>query len=224
MSTFLELCKRLRQEVGGAGTGPTAVSSQTGELGRIVSWITTADEDVQRLHNDWRFMVGSFTLPTVAADNSYAPADCSPTVTNLRDWKRDSIKIYLTSTADETKLARLDYQEWYDQYNLGSQTNQRPRHYAVGNDLSLKLGQTPDVVYQISGEYHKSVTTMTADANTPVYPSEFHILPVYLGMMMYGRYTGANEIYQDGEIRYKRMIKQMERTQLPEISMWEPLT
>lgn len=219
MSTFLQLASRLRQEVGGSGTGPTTVVSQSGEYRRFVDWIATADEDVQRLHNEWRFMVGTFALDTVAADNSYAASDCITPVTDLRDWKQETLKIYQTSTADETKLHWMDYQDWYEIYATASQSSARPCHWTVGNDQSIKLGPTPDAVYRITGEYQKSVTTMTVDASTPNYPAEYHLLAVYGAMMMYGRYSGANEVYADGSNRYKKMLSEMRRTQLPRLRL-----
>lgn len=226
MATFLQLAQRLRQECAGSGTGPAAVTGQTGELKRIVDWIATADEDIQRRHNAWKFMVGSFTLNTVADDNSYAAADCVVPVTNLRDWKKDSFKIYLLSAgvASETALDYIDYQSWYELYNTGPQTSQQPRHFSIGNDLSLKLGPAPNAVYRISGEYAKSVTTLSANADVPVYPGEYHLLAVYRAMMKYGRYTGATEVYQDGQNEYRRMLGQMEISQLPELLMAGPQT
>lgn len=219
--TFLQLATRLRQECAGSGTGPTAVTGQTGELKRIVDWIATADEDIQRRHNEWKFMVGSFTLNTVADANSYAAADCVTPVTNLRDWKRETFRIYLLSAGvgNETDLAYMDYQSWYETYNTGAQTSQRPLHFTVGNDTSIKLGPAPDAVYRISGEYGKSVTTLAANTDTPLYPSEYHMLAIYRGMMKYGRYTGAQEVYQDGRGEYNRMLAEMEITQLPELLM-----
>lgn len=219
MSTFLQLASRLRQEVGGSGTGPTSVANQTGEYRRFVDWIATADEDIQRLHNDWRFMVGTFSLNTVADDNSYAAADCITPITDLRDWKKDSFKIYQTSTSDETPLEWIPYQDWYDLYNTGVQSTTRPCFWTIGNDQSIKLGPTPNAVYRITGEYQKSVDTMTVDADTPNYPAEYHLLAVYGAMMMYGRYSGAMEVYADGENRYNRMLAQMELTQLPTLEL-----
>lgn len=223
--TYLQLSSRLCQEVGAAGTGPTAVTSQTGEYRRIVDWIATCDEEIQRYHNQWKFMVGSFTLDTVADDGSYTSSDCTTPFTNLKEWKRETFKIYLSATgvSDETKLEYIDYQAWYEKYNTGPQTSGRPIHFTVGNDMSIKLGPKPSAVYRVSGEYQKSVTTMTADADTPLYPGEFHMLAVYLGMMKYGRSTGATEVYQDGERLFNKMMREMERTQMPDIRKARPL-
>lgn len=219
--TFLQLAARLRQECAGNGTGPATVTSQTGELKRIVDWVAATDEEVQQEHDTWRFMAGSFTLNTVADDGSYAAADCVTPVTDLRSWRETSLKIYLlgTGVADQTRLRFMDYDQWDATYNTGAQTSGRPLYFTVGHDMSLRLGPAPNAVYRISGEYQKSVTTMTNNTDTPVYPAEFHMLAVYGGMMKYGRYTGAGEVYADGERMYKKLMRRMERTQLPRLRL-----
>ena len=223
--TYLELCKRLRQEVNAAGTGPSTVLSQTGESRRFVDWIATADEDIQRLHNAWLFMVGSFTINTVASDGSYSASDCVVPITDLREWKRNTFKIYSSASGvgTERKLDFIEYQDWYDIYNTGTQTSGQPTLFTIGNDLSIKISPKPDGVYVLSGEYQKSVTTMDADADTPNYPSEFHMAAVYRAMMKYGRYAGAQEVYQYGENEYKKIIKEMRRSQLPIVLPAGPL-
>lgn len=223
--TFLQLCQRLRQEVGAAGTGPSAVTNQTGELKRIVDWIATSDEEVQQEYDEWKFMVGTFAIDTVADDGSYAASDCVTPITDLRNWKTETFKIYLSATgvSDETPLYYMDYQEWYEIYNTGTQTSNRPKHFAIGPDMSIKLGPAPNAVFRVSGEYQKSVDTLAANSDEPIYPDEYHMLPVYLGMMKYGRYTGAVEVYADGERLYKKLLRRMERTQLPRIRTAGPL-
>src|SRR3972149_9074278 len=98
MSTFLELCAKLRQEVSGSGTGPETVIGQSGESKRIVDWIATADEEVQRKHDDWKFMQAAFTINTVADDGSYVASDCVTPVTDLRKWNNESLRIYLLAS------------------------------------------------------------------------------------------------------------------------------
>ena len=223
--TFLQMAVRLRQEVGGSGTGPTAVTGQSGEYKRFVDWIVTADEDIQRMHNEWLFMRGSFTLNTVSGTGSYTAADCVTPITDLRDWRKDTFKIYLQSAGSSSEVAMffIDYQQWYDIYNTGSQTNSSPLYFSIGNDLSLKIAPKPNAVYVISGEYQKSVDTLAASSDVPVYPSEFHMAAVYGAMMKYARYTGAAEIYADAEKALKRIIKEMRRTQLPRTKFGAPL-
>lgn len=222
--TYLQLSSRLRQEVGGAGTGPTAVTSQIGEYRRFVDWIATADEDIQRMHNEWKFMRGSFTLNTVANTDSYAYSTTVVPITNFRDWRTTTLKIYRSSSGvgSEVELPYVDYQVWYD-LKVGTQSASQPQCFTVGNAMEILLWPKPNDVYVISGEYQKSVTTMTANADVPLYPAEYHMLAVYKAMMDAGRYIGASEVYQDGKNKFKRMLKEMTRTQLPRIRMGLPL-
>jgi hypothetical protein len=225
MSTYLQLCQRLRQEVGGAGTGPSAVTGQTGELARIVSWIAEADQEVQQEHDGWQFMVGSFQINTVADDGEYSASDCVTPVTDLRKWKTESFKIYLSASgvSDENQLHYIDYQNWWEVFNTNSQTSSRPMYFTVSPGNTILIAPKPSAVYRITGQYHKSVDTLSASTDEPVYPSEFHLLPVYLGMMKYGRYTGASEVYSDGERLYNKMLNRMRRSQLPRFRPFEPL-
>lgn len=223
---FLQLAQRLRQEVSGSGTGPSSVSGQTGELKRIVDWIAAADEDIQRKHNEWRFMRAGFTVNTVANTAAYAASACTDTTSGLpiaafRSWRKDSLKIYLQSSgvAGERPLDYIDYDDWYRQYNTGTQTASFPTEFTVPNSQAFSLGARPNAAYVVSGEYQKAVTTMTANTDTPMYPSEHHMLAVYRAMMKYGRYTGATEVYQDGQNEYRRMMNEMELTQLPDFLM-----
>jgi hypothetical protein len=223
--TYLQLCQRLRQEVGGAGTGPSSVTSQTGELGRIVSWIVEADEEVQQEHDDWLFMVGSFQINTVADDGEYSVSDCVTPITDLRKWKEESFKIYLSASgvSDETQLHYIDYQNWYEIFNTGTQTSSRPMYFTISPSNTILLAPKPSAVYRVTGQYHRSVDTLTLASDEPIYPAEFHMLPVYLGMMKYGRYTGASEVYTDGERLYTKMLSRMRRTQLPRFRPVEPM-
>jgi hypothetical protein len=170
-------------------------------------------------------MVGSFAINTVADDGTYAAADCVTPITDLRKWKNESFKIYLSTTgvSDESRLTYIDYQCWDEIYNTGTQTSGRPQYFTIDDDNSILLAPKPSAVYRVSGKYHKSVDTLAASDDTPNYPAEFHMLPVYLGMMKYGRYSGAMEVYADGERLYKKMLSRMERSQLPRIRPFSPM-
>lgn len=223
--TFLQLTQALALEVGAAGIGPSTVVGQTGEYGRLVKWVADADMELQQEHDNWRFMVNTFSLNTVVGDASYTGADCLTPVTDLRVWRERTLKAYLLSAGvtDESELCYIDYEAWYWMYNTGPQTNSRPIHYTVGNAMELLIGPLPIDVYRVSGEYQRSVTKMTADSDTPKYPAEFHSLAVYLAMIKYGRFTGAPEVMQEGDRLYRKMMNRMERTQLPRMNHRLPL-
>lgn len=220
---FLQLCQRVAMECGVSLTGPTAVTSQVGRLGQIVKWTALADMDIQTLHDNWNFMRSSFTLSTTAGDGKYAFGDCTDTaaaaaITRFRDWCKDTpLKAYKTASGvgSEIDLAYLCYADWYARYNLGNQTDSPPRFWSEHPDRSLLLAPKPEASYTVSGDYWKSALEMTADADEPLFPSDYHMAVVYRAMMKYGRYAGASEVYNDGATEYRRVLNEMRRTQLP---------
>ena len=228
--TFIELCQRTASECSTSLTGPSATAAQTGRLGQIVNWVNTACNEIEAEYNDWRFMVGSFTVNTTADDGQYAYTDCTDTTTGVaiaafRDWRRDTFKAYLTSAgADtETDLAYLDYRDWYARFNTGAQSSSYPGYFSIANDLSFLLGPKPGGVYTIRGEYQKAATDMSGDSDTPSLPAEYRMAIVYRAMMKYGRYNGAPEVYTDGQNEYKRIMREMVRTQRPADLIGGPL-
>lgn len=228
--TFLELVQRLSSEVGNAGSGPSAVTGQTGMNLRLVNWIASAWLDIQRKHDDWKFMRGSFTVNTVADDGAYVFGDCTDTATataiaSFRYWHTDTFKSYLQSAGvgSEVALPYIDYADWYARYNTGTQTSSTPQEFTIDNENGFRLGPKPNAVFVVSGEFQKAATTLAADADTPACPAEFHDAIFYLAMMKYARYTAAAEIYEDAKREYRRIIANMERTQRPEPMQAYPL-
>ena len=223
--TFLQLCQRLRQEVAATGVGPVTVLNQTGEYKRIVDWLAEADEDIQREHDEWRFMVGTFQINTTVGVGSYSAADCVTPITDLRKWKERRIKCYLLAAGvtDEQLIPYIDYDEWYRRFGTGPQSNSRPMFWTYGNDMELLIGPPPADVYRISGEYQKVVSTLVDDDDVPNYPAEFQMLAVHLARVKYGTYTGASEQIQEGDRLYRKMLSQMRRTQMPRLNQLRPL-
>lgn len=219
--TFLELAKRLRQEAGVSGTGPSTVLSQTGEMKRLVDWINTAWLDVQQDMPDYNWMKGSFTLTLSSTDPEYTPGNAS--LADHRAWVNRSLKVYTTSVADEEELGYIPYDEFRSLYMVGSVATGRPFCYTVTPDKSLRFFPTPDATYYVTGEYQKTASEMAADADEPGLPAEYHMAIVYRALMKYARYEAAPEIYEDAKAEYKRMMTAIKLDQLPDIQMGGPL-
>lgn len=169
------------------------------------------------------FMVSSFSLSTTSGDGDYTTTNAG--ATNFRKWREHTFKIYLASAGvgTETDLVYMDYMDWYRRYNTGSQTNSYPTYFTIDHDTDILLAPKPDGIYTLSGEYVKSATELSGDSDTPELPTEFHMAIVYRAMMKYGRYTGAPEVYTDGQNEYKRMMREMIRVQTPRIKFGGPL-
>jgi len=221
-TTFLDLCQRLASEVGVSGSGPAAVTAQTGEAARLVNWIASAWLDIQRLHTDWSFLLVSpgVSFATVAGQTLYTPTETGITAGVLGQWKRDTFRCYRTAdgTSTEIFLPYLPYDQWRDLYQYGSlrTTNVQPTVMTIAPSFAIGL-QTPLAGYTVTGDYYTAPVTMTADADVPSIPTQYIMAIVYRAMMDYGAFESAPEVYQRGDQKFTVLRAAMERSRLPEI-------
>jgi hypothetical protein len=217
---FLALCKRLRSEAGIAGTGPASVSGQTGELGRLVDWIADAYEDIQDKHADWSFLRNDFSFNCVSGTGVY-PAS---TVTDLANWKRDSLRVYLTTTDDEQWLEYRSWENFRDIRLMGSSRTQtgRPIEFSIKPDKSLIVWPIPDDTYTINGEFYKVAQVMADDTDEPVF-ERHHMAIVWNALMRYAAYVENPPLYAHAQKEYGRLIGKLEQDRRPCITVGRAL-
>lgn len=217
MSTFLELCQSMRQEAGISGSGPSAVTGQTGMLKKVVDWVALAWLDIQDSRSDWLWMNQEFTFQTIASTGNYTAASLS--ITDFGEWERDSFRIYLTSggVAGESELQWIDYDTWRSVYGIGTQTESEPHCFTIKPNKSIQLAPIPDGIYTVSGDYRQASVTLAANGDTPGMPSRFHRLIVYKALMYYGANEGAPEVYADAQEKYRVLRNALIRDQTPEL-------
>lgn len=222
--TFLELCKRVRQEAGVSGSGPATVVGQVGEMKRIVDWVNSAWEDVQLARPDWYWMRASFNFTTTLNDEQYSSTDVG-IATRFSMWDINSFRIYDTTVGvnDQIELPFIRYTDYRDVYMTGPQVTSRPYEFTIAPNLDLLLGPKPNGTFRIDGDYYKSPQTLSADADIPELPSQFHMIIVYRALMLYARYEAAAEIYGDAEMNYRRLMRRLELNQMPDSYPAEPL-
>ena len=222
MSTYLQLAQRLARECGVSGTGPAAVTNQSGEAGRLVNWIASAWDDLQMARNNWYWMRESFTLTLAPAQRAYTPVEAG-IATRFGMWDTKSLRLYKLTKADEIELMWLPYEDFRRSYLIGTENTSQPDYFTIDPQLRLQFGNLPDYAYTVNGEYYKANQTLAADGDTPEMPAQFHMAIVYRAMMMYGRYNSASEIYDDAKENYRRIVARLEMNQMPGIEISEPL-
>lgn len=237
MSTFLQLCQATSLECGVAGgdTVPSAVTNQTGELDRIVSWVKNAWVEIQNRNNsNWRWMRVGFTVNTVADDDSYAYTDCTDALTSIaiarfKRWRftdsHDPAKIYLTSSGvgTQTWLTYLDWDDFKAIYRIGTQNSGFPAHISIDPQNKLVLGPKPNGIYTVTGDFVRSAQVLAADATEPEMPSDFHNLIVYEAMQRYGYFESAPEVLSRGKELAGPLRRQLELDQLPMMRLRGPM-
>ena len=230
MSTYLQLCTYLRQQSSDAGTGPSAVTSQTGDLARIVKWVADSWTEIQQEKDEWRWMRKSFTVSATSGDGAYAYTDCTDTVnlaaiSRFSKWHKDSFKCYLTSAGvgAEYPLTWIPWEQFRGIYRYGTQTNAPPCHVSEDPTQKFVLGPIPDATYTVSGDYQIGPQTLAADGDIPEMPTRFHNLIVYDALIRYGFNRVAPEVLQFAQAQGSRLHSALVRDQLPQISLGRPL-
>lgn len=215
----LELCQRLLQESDLNGTMTTTLS-QTNELKRIVDWIDEAYEEIQVSKKTWRFLRSDKSVALSNGTAEYTDA-------TVAHWKTDDFRVYLTATgvSDETRIGFVDWDEYREIYYVGSMRTQtgRPTIFSVKPDNKLIFYPIPDASYTCQAEGFIVPDTMTANADEPVFPGRYHMLPVWRGLMHFGAWNAEPDKFQVGEYNYKKLYRQMVTDQLETMSYGDPL-
>jgi hypothetical protein len=222
--TYLQLCQQLREKAGISGTGPSAVTGQTGEMQRIVNWVNQAWEEIQLKHTNWNWMRGDFSFQTVANDYDYSPADAG-IASRFSQWDQSTIKSFRTSigVSNEYELQFLHYLRYRSLYLTGPQPSGTPICFAFAPDRKLLIGPKPDGIFTVSGQYWKAPQTLSTNTDEPEMPAEFHMLIVWKALEMYGWYESAAEVIAVAEKKITFYMNRLEINQLPSVMMADPL-
>lgn len=217
----------MRQESTDSGTGPSAVTGQSGELARFVKWVKDAWTELQQETDDWLWMRRGFTVNTVAGTGEYAYGSCTDTtslaaISRFARWYKGRYdwKCYLQSAgvSGEYFLHWLEWEDFKRQYRFGAQTNGQPKHVSMDPSQKFVLGPKPSAVYVVSGDYQLGPQILTANADTPEMPERFHSLIVYRAMIKYGFNSVAPEALQRASLEGGRLHAALVRDQRPPIT------
>jgi hypothetical protein len=230
---FLQLAQKLAQECEVPSAGPTDVTTQTGQLKRIVDWTADAYNDIQNRSAVWRWMRRAFTFNTVADDDSYpftavTDVDAGAAISRFGHWWAHDEKApplaYLQSggVAGQYRLVWMPWDEFRWIYRFGTQNASTPIYVSVDHQNNLCLGPKPNDVFVVTGDFQRSAQQLAANGDIPEMP-RFHDLIVYTAMVKYGANSVAAETVARGELESKRLLSALENDQLPTLSLGGPL-
>jgi|GEM_PF-1287130 len=208
-STFLELCQQTRRGVKLPGTGPSSVTSQTGQIERIVEFVAEADRETQARWFDWDFLLVTTWSTSTAIGTAAAAAP-----SDLGTWDEGSFYLDYTLSTNQ-KLPVLNYKNWRSVYRQGVKINAKPSNIVIKPDLSLILEAPPDAVYSLSAEYWKLPVKMTANGDTSPIPEEYERIIVARAKMMYAETHGASATLVASQVDYDDLLDKLESKYLP---------
>lgn len=206
---FLQLCQKLRQEVGGSGSGPSTVLNQAGENLLYVSWIHDAWLDIQNSRDDWNFLWAQSSFQLEPSKQIYTLDQ------DLKSIAKNSVRV------DGNCLLELKYSELRNVFSVASSS--RPSYFCILPNGELMVNSLPDKSYVTTLDYYKKPQELLNNIDVPLLPKEFHLLIIYEAMLSYGSYENASEVYQRARIKYDQLVMDVERSQLPQIELAGPL-
>ncbi|WP_022727223.1 phage adaptor protein [Fodinicurvata sediminis] len=220
--TFLELAQMVARESGTvSGNLPSSVTNQTGRLAKIVHWTADAWRQIQNSRASWRWMRGEFEGTTTAGTARYTGASFN--LNRWADWitDADSMTLYRQSdgVSDEGPILYLPWQDYRRAYDRGAQTNNRPIHYTISPSGELCFGPKPDDAYVVRGEYRKSPQKLESDGDIPEMPERFHEAIAWYGLMLLAEHDEGQLHISVAMRRYRMLMDDLMRDQLPEVSI-----
>ena len=201
---FLELCQRLRQEVGAAGNGPPSVTGQSGEYARMVGWVSAAWQEIQN-ERRWAFdwAQGGITLNT--SETAY------PLPTDFDDWIASTVTFGL----ERQPIVVVPWSELRPADRLSQ--------VALAPDGTLHLNSSPATPGTLNFEYWRTPQPLTENTSVPRMPERFHMAIVYRAQRRYAYYESAPEALESAAVNESKIMQALVRSQLPAISRPEAL-
>lgn len=234
MSTFLELCQDVARESGTFPTigEPATTVGATNRSLRVVNWTRTAYNQIQRSRRDWRWLRTDFSGTTTSGLQSYAPAAMGIDSRfgkwiHTGDKGRAAFTIYLTATgqADERFLEFMHWEDFRNSVLFGgsASTTGYPHYISVNDQNELVLYPTPDDTYTLKGRYVKGLQTLSADADIPEMPADFHEAITWKALLLLGQFDEAVQQDPSWRMNYNAVYDMLVKDQTPMIRQAEPL-
>jgi hypothetical protein len=217
VSTYLELVQQLVAElgIGGANNGggtPSTVVGLSGQMYNAANWIKQAENNINVMWADWKYLTVDYS-ETLTVGSANAPAHSGAEVAN--QWDRTSFWLNQTATTS-ANLEFVDWREFRRIYLPGSAvaSNSKPSTITIKRDGSLLLNNKSDDTYTLTAEFWQEPVLMSADADLPAMPSQYHRLIICEAAIKYGNKEAAGEVIQGMEAEYIYLLDKLEGDQL----------
>jgi hypothetical protein len=206
MSTFLQLCQRVRQECGVAGDGPASVLNQVGVLKKIVDRTQRAWVDIQASRPYWKFARNQTTFVLTPGTREYSIVD-DLAVTSLDRFDRDATFLFEVDGNDEKALDWITYSELRARYRTFP--DGRPTKIYEGRNRTIGFERTPDKAYTLTLDYWMTPELLGQNADEPSLPEHLQDVIVWKSVMMFAGNETATELYQYAKSMYTPIYLQL---------------
>jgi len=209
MSDYLTLCRTLQREVGVTGAPMAGVTGQSSIYEKLANWIADADVFIQSLHWDWNFLWKQHQVNTVVDDDTpTGPAD-------LGVWDRGSFFLDFT-TQNWKKLTEMSYIDYRNSVRQGVKTSRKPNYIIIRPDKTLRFDVPANAIYSFTGDYWKTPTKMTANADTSDIPEQFRRIIVVQAKLWYAEEEEVPAVFEVASGELRTLLAELESHELPD--------
>jgi hypothetical protein len=223
--TFLQLCQQAHYEARVGGSGPSAVTAQTGRNADFVRWVLKAHEAIQLLHDDWTFDWDSDIFSMVANQEAYDPEADFAVTGGIRDMSREGVYAY-DSTLGLSSRAWLTYMPWetFRYLTVPEVPGNMMTHFTLRPDGYVQYYPTPNSAnLRAVHEFYRQPEVLAANTDVPRMPPQFHDAIVWRAVMLYADSLKDSFRYNTAKGEYDAIIDRMEMRCRPKIQIGGPL-
>lgn len=204
---FLQLCQRLRQRAGIAGSGPSDVVGQAGELDLIVNLINSAWIDIQNNKKTWQFLwVQDYELTIVPDGGPY----------NVQNFNRFASR----PTIDGYNwLSEWDYYAYKNAYDVTILGRGRPNRIIVQPNRTLAFDSNPIENHTVKFDYYRKPQSLLVKEDVPLLPEQHHMTIVWLALIRYAEGEEAPTLINTAEREYSKALASLQSEQLPTLQI-----
>jgi hypothetical protein len=201
--------------IGGGGplatlTGQTeAVVGQSGDLARAVRWIRDANDEINSLWHDWKFLWNEWT--GALATGSQTPTLPSAFAFNLYD--RNSFMLN-KGTSTVRLLRFVDFDIFRPQYDAIAPTTGSPIIITELPNRTLKVDTKASVDYTFYCAGWKKPTQLAIDASTPDIPVHLQRIIIARAGIFYANLVDAPEVLEGCEAEYMDLLDKLQSSEL----------
>lgn len=211
MSTFLELCEKLREECGIAGT-ISSVTGQTGMHARLIGYIQKANRKIQSRKANWKFLWNEWTpLLSTVVSGELTPPDGLAMFDQTSFWVG-------AGTEDAFPLKYLDYRVWRDTVRRQYIDADQPTFVTIKPNGKVGISPSPSSDYTsltLTAEYWKRPVELVSDGQVSVIPVQFHSIIVALAKMYWAEYTHDTGRYDAAFVEHEDLYRDLKAHSLP---------
>jgi hypothetical protein len=223
---FLALVQRAYREYGLAGSGPAAVTNQSGRNSDVVEWVKSAHEEIQSERNDWTFDWAQGTFALTAGQDTYDPSADFGISGGVRGFSRDPLASYAYPTAQGVNArVFLGFRPWEEFRGLTvpPASGNVPTVFTMRPDGDVQYYPKPSAAATVVHEYTLVQQVLADPTDIPRMPGWSHMAIVWKAVMIGCGKTGNFSRFDTAEEEYEKIRFNLLRLCTPQVRHAGPL-